>query len=129
MKSSVSIETNTQATYHSIKIAMKRKSFQVSILEDGKIQMSQCTCGAQDFCEHFYTAISGKTKLLNAQGIATQKRIISSLVKTEEGRRLLFNAQPIAKQHQSSWLHNQIRSGKEKLFWRLKGWLVNDDLT
>lgn len=124
MKLSVAIGTNKQTTFHSIKITVKREAFHVTILEDGKIQMSNCSCGAYGYCDHFYTAISGKTKLLDEAGITTQKKIIASLTNSYEGRKLLWKSQPIAKQMQSSWLKSQLLYNKRTLIRNIKNWFV-----
>lgn len=128
MKPLVTKDTTKQSTLHSIDVVIKGKVYRVTILEDGQIQFSNCTCGSNDLCEHFYTALSGKTKGINEGGIASQKLLIASLRETVEGKRLLFKAIPIAKRTQSSWLRNKIRVGKEKLIWSLMGWLVNEEL-
>jgi hypothetical protein len=105
---------------------MKSGVFHVSVLEDGKIQFSHCSCGASYRCDHFYVAVSGKTKLLSEEGMATQKQLISSLSQSDEGKRLIFVSQPIAKRLQSSWLRNKLRKQRQKLLLTLREWLIAD---
>lgn len=74
---------------HRLLIKGKTAIYQVRILENSKVTMSDCNCGKHK-CYHILQVLTGNSSnLVSEEDVATQKRILDSLNTTEQGKKKL----------------------------------------
>lgn len=92
---------NQEFRTHRLLIKGKSSIYQVRILENSKVTMSDCNCGKHK-CYHILQVLTGNTtNLVSEEDIATQKRIIDSLNTTERGRKKLAKVARLVSKNKS----------------------------
>jgi|GEM_PF-5108647 len=80
------------STFHQLHVKADCGKHVVSILEDGRILYTSCTCGSDTACDHLYQALSGNDFFVEEHESGTRKLIITSLQSTKEGKMLVQEA-------------------------------------
>lgn len=122
------INQTSSSTFHQLTMKVKNSEHAISIIENGKIQYTSCSCSAEESCEHILRVLAGHQRQLDVAGKQTQKALLISLNKTEDGRKAIARATQIFPAQKPSWLKKQVIKGKRQLYSRLKKWLLSDEL-
>lgn len=116
------------STYYVFNVINNKVGFQVSVLADNKIQFLNCSCGAENSnCIHVEKLFSGDKKALKKTEFEAQKKLIASLITSQDGKNFLNKFAPNKNKKMTLIVRMKNILLKSLISSKLRQWLISNE--